>query len=424
MRMHFSVDNKNLPITYFLYMNKIDAPAFSPFRIICAIGFFAIFSSTISKSPVLPLFAKDLGGNESIIGLIAAASTIVGILISLPAGVLSDIFGRKKIILAATFIFATAPFLYLPVTQSWQLVLVRIYHGFATAIFSPVALAMIADLFSASRGEKMGWYSSSTLIGRSIAPFIGGFLLTLFAASMLWHYRSVYLVCGISGVIAFLLACMLPSPPKTIKPDLVQKKKLSDQLKEMGTGLAQVGSNRGILFTSATEAVQYFGYGAYEVFLPLYAKSLGMADWLIGILLGVKVLVLTFSKPMMGKISDKSGRRGQIVIGMLCGAIGLGFIPFLNSFWGLLVLSIFLGISMATVTSSTAALVADLSKGAHGSAMGIMHTIMDVGHASGPIVVGFVITFAGYHAGFYLVGALFVLAAVTFPIAVKKNTIQ
>jgi MFS family permease len=405
-------------------MNTPDKPAFSPFSLLCTIGFFAIFSSTISKSPVLPLFAKDLGGNESIIGLIAAASTIVGILVSLPAGLLSDIFGRKKVILFATFIFATAPFLYLPVTQSWQLVIVRIYHGFATAIFGPVALAMIADLFSAGRGEKMGWYSSSTLVGRSIAPFIGGFLLTLFAVSMLWHYRSVYLVCGIAGVIAFVLACMLPSLPPAVNSGTIQKKKLSDQLRQMGAGLKDVASHRGILFTSATEAVQYFGYGAYEVFLPLYAKSLGMADWMIGILLGAKVLVITFSKPMMGRVSDKTGRRGQIVAGMLCGAVGLGLIPFFNSFWGLLVLSIFLGLSMASVTSSTSALVADMSKGAHGSAMGVLHTIMDVGQSLGPIVTGLVITMAGYHAGFFVVGILFVLAAVVFPIMVKKEEIK
>ncbi len=37
----------------------------SPFKLMCAAGLFAIFSSTLSKSPVLPLFAVHLGGTVS-----------------------------------------------------------------------------------------------------------------------------------------------------------------------------------------------------------------------------------------------------------------------------------------------------------------------------------------------------------------------
>jgi len=65
----------------------------SPFRLLCGIGLFAIFSSTMSKSPVLPLFAKALGATASTVGLIAAASTVVGIVASIPAGALS---GRRR----------------------------------------------------------------------------------------------------------------------------------------------------------------------------------------------------------------------------------------------------------------------------------------------------------------------------------------
>jgi len=397
----------------------------SPFRLLCGIGLFAIFSSTMSKSPVLPLFARDLGATESIIGLIAAASTVIGILVSIPAGALSDVFGRRKVILFATFIFASAPFLYLPIINTWQLVLVRVYHGFATAIFGPVALALVADLFVQQRGEKMGWYSSATLIGRSAAPFIGGFLLTLFAASAILHYRSVYLVCGISGVLAFLIAFWLP-----IRQGSVADEKSSDikeRFGQMFSGLSMVVKHRGILFTSVAEAVQFFGYGAYEVFLPLYAKEIGMGDWLIGILLGAKVLTLTFSKPLMGKISDRYGRRGQIILGLAAGALGLGLIPFFHSFWILLLLSLLLGLSVATVTASTAALVADLATGTYGSALGVMSTIMDVGHSSGPPVTGYLISvygfrekMRGYRFAYPIVGSLLLLMALLFPLMVQK----
>ncbi len=64
--------------------------------LLCITGFFAILSSTMSKSPTLSLYAEQLGLSPSEIGLIAAASTITGIFTNVIAGNLSDVYGRKN----------------------------------------------------------------------------------------------------------------------------------------------------------------------------------------------------------------------------------------------------------------------------------------------------------------------------------------
>ena len=69
------------------------------------------------------------------------ASTIPGILISFPAGAISDFFCKLRVIVASLVVFATAPFRDLLVTDAWQLMAVRFYHGFATAIFNTAATA-------------------------------------------------------------------------------------------------------------------------------------------------------------------------------------------------------------------------------------------------------------------------------------------
>ncbi|MGC9346014.1 MAG: MFS transporter, partial [Candidatus Bathyarchaeales archaeon] len=90
----------------------------------------------MSKNPVLPRFAESLQTPEGFwTGFVAIASTIPGILISLPAGSLSDILGRRKVLLISSLIFASAPFFYLLINFCWQLILVRFYHGFATGMF-------------------------------------------------------------------------------------------------------------------------------------------------------------------------------------------------------------------------------------------------------------------------------------------------
>ncbi|MEI6502022.1 MAG: MFS transporter, partial [Armatimonadota bacterium] len=174
---------------------------------------FAILSSTMSKTPVLPLFAKDyLHVSDSVLGFIAAASTAVGIVVSLPAGALSDILGRRTVLLSAMFVFATAPILYLFVNSAEALVAVRIYHGLATAIFGPVALAYVADLTKQRRAERMGWYSSATLLGRSVAPMLGGVLILV-------SYHTVYVGCAVAGALALVCALSLPKAPRPSAPD-------------------------------------------------------------------------------------------------------------------------------------------------------------------------------------------------------------
>ena len=127
---------------------------FSPFRLLCTTGLFAIFSSTISKSPVLPLFATHLGADPSGVGIVAAVSAFMGVVFSIPAGMLSDKLGRRKMLLFSGVVFASAPFLYLMVNRLWQLALVRFYHGMATAAFIPVAMALVSDIFQKERGRR------------------------------------------------------------------------------------------------------------------------------------------------------------------------------------------------------------------------------------------------------------------------------
>ncbi len=90
----------------------------SPFLILVIAGMLSRLSYQMARSPVLPRFAQDLGSSPELIGLIVAASTITGIFIKLPAGALSDILGRRRMMLLGALFFAGPPFLYPFVTDS------------------------------------------------------------------------------------------------------------------------------------------------------------------------------------------------------------------------------------------------------------------------------------------------------------------
>jgi DHA1 family multidrug resistance protein-like MFS transporter len=385
----------------------------SPFILLCIMGGLAIFSSTMSKSPVLPLFIRALDVPMGTVGFIAAASTVVGIVVSLPAGILSDIIGRRRIILIAAVVFATAPFLYLLVTQPWHLVLVRIYHGFATAILGPVAMAAVADTFDSGRGEKMAWYSSATMVGRFLAPFVGGALI--FGDDFRW----VYLVTGIIGTLSLIAAHRLPRPATAhvSAGELVKKER-----REIKRDIIAVLTHHGILTTSVVEAVEYFAFGCLEVFLPIYLnEQAGFTPLSIGLLFTIQIVVATLAKPWMGRLSDRYGRVPTIIIGLLFGAVSITMITWSNNYLVMAVLIGLFGLGLATVTASSAALVADLAKdSSYGGALGVLSSVMDIGHSTGPMAGGLMITAYNYKTTFGVIGGILAFTSLAFGLIMRR----
>ncbi|MEW6133166.1 MAG: MFS transporter [Pseudomonadota bacterium] len=369
------------------------------FILIALTGGLAILSSTMSKTPVLPLFAASLGATPAEIGWIVIASTIPGILVSFPAGALSDFLGHRRVLIASLVIFATAPFLYLFVDSAWQLMAVRFYHGFATAIFGTVASAAIAGHYGADRAARLSAYSSVTIVGRSVAPFLGGALISMAS------FGAVYIACAVSGVLALAAGMFLR--------DTAPRMKHKPEMPHFWKSMVAVLQDRGIMLVSLVEAAQYLVFGAVEAFLALYAASLGIPAWQIGVILGVQLVSIVFMKPLMGRVSDRVGRKRVIVPGLLVGAASVVLLPCLPNFIGLAALSLVFGLGFATVTSSTAALVADLTKdGRFGSSMGVLRTVMDVGQSIGPVLTGWMVAIAGYGEAFTLLAAILAGAAI------------
>ena len=386
----------------------------TPFLLLCSAGLFAFFSSTISKSPVLPIFTAHLGAGPSGVGFIASVSAFTGVVMSIPAGLFADRLGKRKMLVFSAIVFSTAPFLYLFVTNIWQLALIRLYHGLATAIFLPVAMALVSELFHKERGEKIGWFSTSTLIGRFIAPITGGSIIGAFVLNPSVSYKVIYLICGAAGIITLLLTFKLPV--------IEERQNKTQSWQETIRIFKTVITSRGIISTSAVEASILFAYGTFETFLPLYAIGNGLSAYQVGILLSSQVITLALMKPLMGKFSDRHGRQPQIFLGAVMGAFCIGGFSLFRSFIPLLALSILLGFSLSVVTSATSAFIADLSRvEGRGSAMGVLGSIMDIGHTTGPLVSGIIAAYAGIAKSFIGASLVLVLAACIFWMSVMTH---
>jgi len=352
---------------------------------------------------VLPIFAADLGALPELIGVIVAASTITGVFFKLPSGALSDVLGRKRMMVLGAVFFAAPPFLYPLIHDPWSLLALRFVHGFATAIFSPVASAYVAGLSETGRGARLGWFSSANDVGATAGPLVGGFVL-YFTAS----YSVTYLLVGALGVLTLLVVLLLPEADRPAS----ETKTLSARTTEFRQGLAEVLRTPPIFVAAGIEAVMYLGYGAFLGFLPIYAKNVGLNDAEIAIVLGAQLVLAMVAKPITGRVSDRVGRIPVIIVGLLLCAAALPLIFRSESLTVFLLAAPLLGVGVGAVTPVTNALIADLASARRlGAAMGVFGTIWDIGEAAGPMIAGFLIGGLGYAATFDVLAA--VIAVVT-----------
>jgi len=384
----------------------------NPFLAVLTASCLARLSYQMARSPVLPRFAESLGAVPELIGIIVAASTVTGVLFKLPAGALSDILGRRRVMLLGAVFFAVPPFVYPFITDAGALLALRFVHGFATAIFAPVASAYVAGLGEAARGARLGWFSSANDLGATAGPLIGGLILYATAS-----FAASYLLVGVLGVLAFGMALLVPETETKITQ---AESSLAARAAEFRDGLRDVITTPAVLAAAAVEATMYLGFGAFLGFLPLYARTVGLNDGAIAVVLAVQLTIALLAKPLTGNLSDRLGRKPVIVLGLFASAAALPLIFRMTSFAGLVAVVPLLGLGVAAVTPATNALIADLVAARRlGTGMGVFGTIWDIGEAAGPILAGILIGQIGYEPAFDAIAAIMAVVAATFAARIR-----
>ena len=382
---------------------------------ISLVDFSARLSYNVARTPLLPLFALYLGAPLSLIGIIVGASTVTGIFLKAPSGALSDYIGRKRMLLFGALLFAVMPFSYYFVALAWILIIIRIIHGMATSIYGPVANAVVANIAGKEKGKYLSIFSLIKIGTNALGGVIGGWLLYSLAKGQdytISDFHNAYLICGILGMIALLVAFFVL--PK-IEPS-TERRGIKDSFGKTLDGLRDTGRNLKILMTSSMESLQNMTMGAAMAFLPILAvKEYGLSVLQAGILWSVAMGVSVVCKPVMGYLSDRMKRWKLVSLGMFICAISFVGFTLTSDFYLLTVVAIFFGFAEAIVTTSTIAYVAEVASAKRlGASLGVFGTIADTGQALGPIIVGILLAYISYFSSFMVVSLCIILLTVLY----------
>ncbi|MGX9932715.1 MFS transporter [Virgibacillus salarius] len=256
------------------------------FILICLANFF-IFLGFQMTLPTLPLFVKELGGSDQLIGIIVGIFTFSALLMRPYAGHALESRGRRFVYMFGLGVFVLSVGSFAFVTSIAFLFMMRIVQGIGWG-FSTTATGTIAtDLIPPKRrGEGMGYFGLSGNIALAFGPSLGLTLVDVIT------FPQLFLICASGGLIAFILSSTIrykkvdQSEHKTVavKFDIFEKTAIQPSM---------------LLFFIT------FTFGGIATFLPLHAAEKSVAG--IESYFLVYAIFLMISRTFAGKVYDRKG---------------------------------------------------------------------------------------------------------------------
>jgi DHA1 family multidrug resistance protein-like MFS transporter len=364
--------------------------------------FIALFVSMLGLgvvSPLLSIYADDLGATGIWLGAIFSGFNIARAIIMPVVGRLSDRWGRRKAFLIVGMVFfGLSSIGYVLASTALHLFFGRFLQGLGAGMVLPISTAYIGDI--TPRGKE-GLYTSIISIARTLGwgcgPLLSGFISEGYGIQL-----PFYIMGGLALISCLMLVTALPEYRHI-------------HTNSSTSSYREIFRNKTVRSLVLFRAINAIGTGNLFSFFPLLADSLGASPTEIGILLSSRILTMSLLQGLFGILVDRYDKIKLIIISGAASAVFMLLIPFAYTFIELLVVGILIGVAWAVIMPAVTALGAE-----HGRDSGmasVLSTInmgFSVGMIIGPITSGFIQDTFDLQSVFYFGGLTAVGAVLIF----------
>jgi len=286
--------------------------------------------------PFLPFYIQTLGVTDPATlklytGILSAAPAITMAIMAPIWGILSDRYGRKLMIQRAMFAASIILVLMGNVWAVWQLVVLRFMQGMFSGTITATSAFVASNTPDKKLSYALGVLSSSTFVGYSLGPLIGGIVAEQYG------YRTSFIIGAILMFLGFLLVT------KMLTED---KNSFSGATKVKKKGNIRALLTPTIVVLLLMLFMQRITRTVFSPFLPLFIQeqlnTLEGASSTTGLINGAVGFLTAFSAIFVSRLGDKYDKINIIQIllgfGLLSGiAINVldGWWPFLISYCSL-----------------------------------------------------------------------------------------
>lgn len=349
---------------------------------------FSSASQTMILSPILPMIGDELSIPDAVLGtLVSVYSIMVGIFAIL-AGPVSDRVGRRRILILGTATMTVALTLHGFVTGYLSFIAVRIFAGSAGGMLSGAAVSYIGDYFPY---EQRGWATGWVMSGSAFGQIFGIPLGILMAAR--WGFRSPFYLFAITmAATVILLAARVPQPN-------VRRNEQGLSVKKAAADYMEMLRQPEIRWAATAFFMMFLGVSIFVIYLPTWLeRDLGITGDQIAVMFLIGGIANVLTGPQIGKLSDRIGRKGLILLGCVgLSILMLSTVHVVTSARTAYVFFFFLMILVAMrISPFSALLTALVSDERRGSLMSLTVALGQVGFALGGAVAGPLFAEVGY----------------------------
>ncbi|WP_051359458.1 MFS transporter [Paucisalibacillus globulus] len=377
------------------------------FVLICLANFFIFFGFQMTL-PTLPLFVKELGGSDQLIGVIVGIFTFSALVLRPYAGHALESKGRKFVYMTGLAIFVISVGAFAFITSIAFLLIVRVLQGVGWGLSTTATGTIATDIVPAKRrGEGLGYFGLSGNIALAIGPGLGLALVGKIS------FMSLFLICAAFGLVALLLSSKVrykkveEIPDRAVTPrfDIFEKTAIQPSIL--------------VLFIT-------FTFGGIATFLPLHAIEQNVAG--IEAYFLVYAVFLLISRTFAGRIYDKKGHLYVFLPGTVMIFIAMILLAWLPSTFILLLAAGLYGLGFGSVQPALQAWAVDKAAGNRkGMANATFFSFFDLGIGFGALTFG-QIAFLFNYSTIYATGAGSILVSmliyILLVIRAKKQSVS
>jgi MFS family permease len=333
--------------------------------------FFSIFAAVTGVGivvPLLPIYAHDLGASGFYIGLIFGAFSLSRTFFLPYFGRLSDLKGRKPFIVPGFLAYALISVAFVYSNSVDSLIVIRFFHGIASAMLMPVIQAYIGDITPKGReGITMGMFNMSLFLGLSLGPVIGGTLKDHFSL------QGSFFCMGLLALIGFFL-CLFLLPPTTSEQAISHGKN--------PFSWKMLLNDRQVAGLFLFRFAYLVCVGIIWGFIPLLADmEFAASSSLIGVLVMLGVFISGLVHVPMGYLADRISKKLIVTAGGLIISYAIFSFEWAGRIEDLVIASVIFGLGGGISMPALMAMV--VLKGNRFNAMGSIMALMTVAHSLG-----------------------------------------
>ncbi len=360
--------------------------------------FLIVFSNLLGFGiiiPLLPYYAENFGANPNEVTLLMASYSLMQLIFSPILGRVSDIYGRKKILILC-LIGSAISYLFLYFATNFILVLfarsVAGLFGSTTAIANAY---MAESTSSENRSKGMGLIGAAFGLGLVFGPVIGGY----FGGGDINNidYKTPFFFAFIVATISFLLANFILIEPKKRNKQFVSMNFL-DLFKDL-LSLFKIPS---ILFLITVFFIVTFSFAGFETTFALWTeRAMNWASKQTGYAFTLTALLVTIIQGIfIGKLTKKFGELKLLIASCFLMLVGLFLITWSEQNLYYLVIALgTLGISVGLGNPSLNSLLSkNLNKNIIGTSFGIIQSVGSLARILSPLAMGNLFYFFGMNS--------------------------